>query len=368
MRALSRVLAGAAVALVTAATCLAADEPSRAGPIEQRITPCRIAKLNPRQGPPCEPPALSTSQDPDERAAAHLRRASFFLEVFEFNSARTEIDAGLAIAPNDFELRLLSARVAITMHDSSGLDTATAERDLSIALKLNPTDPDARATFVDFMGTRATPEMRRREYDFILALHPRHVYSRKARARMLQELGRHREALEDFDVVLSMEPDNARYLERRAVSHLALNDPEAAAADLSHALRLDPRNIILRTARATAYELAGEDEKALADYDAILGPTGGPLKSALGGDRLGKYRMQRALVLVRLMKLDQAAVEMASGLAEGKSTILRAQVFLRQSGFPLLPLDGRDSPELRQALRECFGMKMCFQEIRRIAL
>jgi tetratricopeptide (TPR) repeat protein len=358
---------GFAMLCVTSVIGSAAEQVSRAGPIEAPLTQCRILKFNPKLGPPCDPPPLAATEDPAQRAAAYMRRAWFFIGLQDFPAARIETDAGLVAKPDDFELLLLSGRLAITLHGLS-IDQARAERDLNRALQLKPTDSDARATYVAFMGTRLPPEELVREYNAILRHDPRHQYSRKARAKVLQSLGRHRDAVADLDVLLAGESDNSDYLRLRAVSHLALNRPQAAAEDFTRVLQADPRNIIMRTGRALAYELAGEDEKALADYDAILGPIGGPLNSALGGDRLGKYRLQRALVLVRLKRLDEAAAEMAWGLLAGKTSILRAQVFLRQNGFPALRLDGRDSPELRDALRECFAMSACFQDIKRVTL
>ena len=88
-----------------------------------------------------------------------------------------------------------------------------------------------------------------------------------------------------------------------------------AIADFDSALRLEPNNIIALTGRAQAYELAGDDAKALADYDAILGPVGSQPNYALGGDRLGKYRAQRAFLLVRMKRFDDADAYFAAMLA-----------------------------------------------------
>jgi hypothetical protein len=49
----------------------------------------------------------------------------------------------------------------------------------------------------------------------------------------------------------------------------------------------------------------------------------------------------------------------------GVPAILRAQVLLRRNGFADVPLDGHDSPQLRQALTACFGLDVCFQGIMR---
>ena len=46
----------------------------------------------------------------------------------------------------------------------------------------------------------------------------------------------------------------------------------------------------------------------------------------------------------------------------GTPAILRAEVMLRRNGFPKVPIDGQQSPALRNALSECFALKACFQQ------
>jgi Tfp pilus assembly protein PilF len=356
-----------AIALLAAQSAAAAaqDKVARAGPIEVRRSACLIAKLNPRLGLPCEVPAVSEAADPAQRAAARLKRASHFLDLNDFGRARSEIDAGLQAAPDDFELRLLSARLAMSAVDIRTTDPKIADRDIRIAMRLKPLDPDARATYAEFLRGNASPEEVLREFSAILKRDPAHDYSRLARAKLWQESGRHQDAVDDLDVFLARHETSSNGHILRGASYVALNRPSEAVADFTKALALAPNDIIALTGRATAYEMAGEPEKALADYDAILGPVGGRPNYALGGDRLGKYWQQRALLLARLKRFDDAATDMVSALMTGKTSVLRAQVFLRQNGFPELPLNGRDSPELRSALRTCFGLQPCFQGMMR---
>jgi tetratricopeptide (TPR) repeat protein len=360
MRAPLRTLAAAAFTL--AAMPLHASE--RAGPIEFRPTPCLTAKLNPKLGKTCEPPPLLDAAAGAERSAAHLRRALYFIDMRDNKTARDEIDAGLAINPDDFELRLLSARLAITVLDPASYDAARAERDVKLALKLRPRDSDARATYIAFMRGTVHRDYVLRLFDELLADNPRHDYSRLERAKLLQELGHHRAAIRDFDILAAKDP--ARILPLRGESHIAVKDYTAAVDDFTDALRINPNDLMMLTARADAYERLGEDDKALADYDAILGPVGANTpRYALGGDRLGRYWVRRALLFVRLERHKDAATDMISALLTGKSSIARAQVILRQNGFPEVPLDGRDSPALRNALQVCFGLKACSQAITR---
>jgi tetratricopeptide (TPR) repeat protein len=358
---LLRLIAGAVVALAPlTGQADAAERAWRAGRIEAQRSPCLIAKLNPQTGKHCEAPLLVAGESGAQRAAVHLRRALFFIDVREFDVARREIDAGLDAGPDDFELRLISARLALTV-----IDVKRAEQDAKLALKLKPKDSDARATLIESIRTNSNADHAAREFSAILADDPRHDYSRLARSKLLQQMGLHRGAVEDLDGLIERRPDDVGYFMLRAASRVALGDARAAAADFDNALRLNPGDIIALTGRAQAYELIGDDERALADYDAVLGPVGSQPNYALGGDRLGKYRAQRAFLLVRMKRFDDAAADMAATLFTGKPSILRAQVFLRQNGFPDLPIDGRDSTALRGALQACLGLQSCFQEIAR---
>mmetsp|Transcript_36897 Transcript_36897/g.95548 ORF Transcript_36897/g.95548 Transcript_36897/m.95548 type:complete len:259 (-) Transcript_36897:569-1345(-) len=62
------------------------------------------------------------------------------------------------------------------------------------------------------------------------------------RAKTLQLLGKHSEAIEEFDNVLVAQPWNARAFFRRAFSKKSLEDFEGAASDFEEAKRRDPHN------------------------------------------------------------------------------------------------------------------------------
>jgi hypothetical protein len=129
-------------------------------------------------------------------------------------------------------------------------------------------------------------------------------------------------------------------------------------------LKESPRRFDILTARAMAYEAIGDDQAALDDYDAILGPIAGPPNIVMKEDKLAKYHMQRALILIRLKRFSDASADMMNSIsAGGRRSVLRAQVYLRQNGFPETPLDGQDSAGLRAALKSCFGLNSCFENI-----
>ena len=108
------------------------------------------------------------------------------------------------------------------------------------------------------------------------------------------------------------------------------------------------------------------NELALRDYDTLLTMDGGtPLYVMFDNDR-AKLLAKRANVYVQLMRFNEAAGDMVAAISIGGTpAILRAQALLRRNGFSDVPLDGHDSPALRQALASCFGLDACFQGIMR---
>lgn len=337
-----------------AQAAVAADPAPGAGPIVMQVTPCLIAHKT-GKGETCPMPPLPEEGNSTQHAAAHMKRALFFIDLEELRKALAEVDVALEIDPGSLEARLLAARLARTLPD-----LVRAEREIALAMQQAPDDLDVRATHAELLRTRAAPLEALREFDAILEKAPGHAYSHNARATILVELGRAEEALGDLDFLLKRNLANPDLLARRAHIYLALDRPNAARADFDTILNQDAHSLDALTGRATAHLLSGNDDAALSDYDAILGPVGGEPNYALGGDLLGKYLMQRALILVRFKRFEEAATDMTRAMYTGASSILRAQVFLRQHGFGDIPLDGRDSTAFRAALRACFGLNACF--------
>jgi tetratricopeptide (TPR) repeat protein len=325
-----------------------------AGVIEVFNNPCLLAKYG--QGKPCAEPTLPDSGETRALVAAHLARARFFIAMYELKKALAEADAALALDPDDVSVRHLVARLAL----STG-DHPRAGREIAAALRQSPDDPDLHATNAVRLEILSARGEALRELDDVLTGHPDHAFSRETRAKLLLTMGRPKDAAADLDVLLADEHPQPVLWSLRGAADMALDDPRRAVADFTKAMEGQTALLVPLTARATAYALAGDDAGALRDLDAILGPIGGRPNYAIAGDQLAKYRTQRAQVLERLGRFPDAANEMSDALnAGGRRAILRAQVFLRQNGFPEVALDGHDSDGLRSALQVCFGQKSCF--------
>ncbi len=365
MRWVMKSLASAAKLAVSGLILAAATQPAiavqrdlGAGPVAMRVTPCLIAKASGQQ--PCPEPALPENNGTASvKIAAYLARAWFFIDLQQLQYAVKEIDAAIALAPNNPKVRHLSARVARSVGD-----LARAQGDIAIAMKLTPNDPDIRATHAELLEILPAPREALHEFDKIVAERPTHLYSRMKRAQLLLNSGRPVAALRDLDFLVESDEQNADFLAMRGEANLAAGRPQKAVTDLSVALAIEPHQLILVARRALAYEHSGDDAAALKDYEEILGPVGGRPNYAIGGDMLGDLLRGRSRLLVRAGRFDDAATDaIAAVIAGGKPSVLKTQVFLRQHGFPEIPLDGRDSDELRKTLRVCYGLDGCSRQI-----
>jgi tetratricopeptide (TPR) repeat protein len=328
------------------------------GPIIAQMSPCRIAYWANTGG--CPEPAVVDSTDLETRMANRLARVRFFAEVQEYDKARAEMDIALGIDPSDVQALHLSARLWLTAGD-----WVRAERDAKLARQNAPSDPDIRATYAATLEwIPASRPTWLREYHEIIQQYPHHRFARQQRARMMTEAGRPDMALVDLNVLIADDPSDAIAIAQRAGVLLELGQANRAADDYSVILALQPGDFGLLVKRAEAYTAAGLYDLALGDYNTLLGNDPTKLVYALAGDSLGKLLIQRAFIYVQLHRFELAADDMIRAVGQGgKSSILRAQIFLRANGFPNVTLDGKDSASLRRALSACFGLNACFQGI-----
>lgn len=330
---------------------------AEAGGIVVHTTPCMIAKY---KAQPCPLPALPEGADTTQQAAAHVSRAKFYIDTGDLPKALAEADEALKLAPNDVDTRHLVARLALSTGDS-----ARAEREIKLALQQRPDDVNLQATdAARLLDMQYHDEEALRRFDNIVSAHPDHRFSRESRARLELKLGLPQRAVDDLDVLLAGAQRDTNLLSLRAKANVAAGHPQQAVADLTEALKAEPGRFDLLTTRAMANEIVGDDAAALDDYNALLGPIGGRPNYAIGGDQLARYRMQRALVSVRLKRFTDAAAEAVDALnAGGRPSLLKAQIFLRQNGFPEVPLDGRPSDDLKRAMQACMGLNSCFEKV-----
>jgi tetratricopeptide (TPR) repeat protein len=344
------------VVVVCATSAFAQDARPMSGPLHHRMTPCLLAKHN--GGQPCEPPKLVEGADSKAQSAARKERAYFFADLQQLPLAQVEAEEALKLDQNDAEARHLLARLAM----STG-DFLRADSELKLALELKPQDPDIRASRAQFLEVRRAEKEAIAEYSHVLAIQPSNRFSRLARAKLHHRRGEYAAAIYDLDLLIADKQD-AGLLSMRAIAYLATDEPGKALDDFNQSLKLDPNRYNLLVGRINANILLGNDEAALQDLDAVLGPIGEKPKYAIGGNELANFRLQRAFAMGRLKRYADAAADALDAiLAGGTKAVLKAQVFLRQNGFPETPLDGKDSEALKTSLQACFGLNSCFEKL-----
>jgi tetratricopeptide (TPR) repeat protein len=341
----------------TTAPALALDSfQSDAGAVQIRTTACMLAKSSGK--PPCRLPELGDGSDNLKIAAARLDRARYFIDLGDLKDAFAEANEALNASPGDIDIHHLVARLALSIGDAD-----RAEQEIKIALQQRPNDANLQATDASRLIS-ARPREAVRLFDRVLREHPDHRFSRESRAKLELALGFPAETIADVDVLLADMPKDRILLSLRADANLARGNSKEAVADLSKALEESPGDFGLLSQRAMANTLVGDDDATLADFNTLLGPIGGTPNYAIGGEQLSKYRMQRALILVRMKRFSEAATDAISALnVGGRRSLLRAQIFLRNSGFPQIPLDGQTSEALSQAMKACMGLNSCFEKV-----
>lgn len=329
-----------------------------AGPVRVGPSACLLA-IRAKQGTSCPEPQIDATAGKALQAKAHLARAHYFIDIQELEKAYAEAKAAQAAMPENVEALHLAARLGLSTQDFEGAEAA-----LAAARRLAPDDVDVAATAAFFQQVKQAPVESFRSFDEILQKHPDHKFAREQHAALLMQFHRAGEALADYDHLMKSSAPDINLLQARAEAYLALNRPKEAAVDLSAAHAIAPNRIDLMTALAKALVAAGDDVAAIRQYDALLETTGGvPIYPMFENDR-AKLLMQRAHALVHMKRFDDAARDAVAAVTlGGRPAVLRAQIQLRRNGFPDVPIDGKNSPELGKALTLCFGLEVCFQAV-----
>jgi tetratricopeptide (TPR) repeat protein len=372
------ILGGASLAVITvvagafgfhlfnaSAVNLPVNDPG-AGRLPMHRSACYIA-AHEHRGPLCsEPPLAGEGASVSARVRAHLARAVFAIDMQEPKKALGEADAAIALDGGSTQARHLAARLALTLFDID-----RAEREAAIARKLAPRDPQIGTTYASILVARQANREAVGVLDDVMRRHPDYLFARKQHAVLFSYLGEccsrgnYQVALKDYDYLIRRAAPDSGLLGQRAAVLIALGKPEPAVADLTAALALSPDNALLLISRAEAYAALEQDALAVKDYDVVLSEAapGVPLH-VIPYDRRAKLLAARALSLVQLKRFSDAANDVVAAISVGgKPAILRAQVLLRRHGFPDVPIDGKNSAELRQALSACFGLKACYQPV-----
>jgi tetratricopeptide (TPR) repeat protein len=332
--------------------CLADDALGTAGPIRSFGTGKCDHGYAARQRGECDPPAIASDLPADVRSRQRVARAQQLVRIMRTEPATRELDMAITEDPANISALLLRARFRIP-----GQPTEAAF-DINRVLQLEPDNADALATRA-FIMMGQDDEAALRAATRALALAPANVDALWIRSLIAVRLGDTAQAQNDLDRAVTLEPDDRRTRMARAELRLQIGDSVGATNDLNAllALQYDLRALQMRAALLAA---AGDDAGALADLNNILGPPGQRTLPGPARPDLVNMYVQRALVLTRRGKPDDAKQDLETIVSlGGNRAILQMQVYLRGHGFQDLSLDGKRSDQLDAALQACFINNAC---------
>jgi len=157
-------------------------------------------------------------------------------EQNRFDEAYTDFDRAVTLKPDYFEA--LNNRAAMKLRRN---DTAGALTDLSEAIRLHPLYRDAyrnRSIAYGRMGENDRSIADSRRFIELDPADPANAGEYAAIADLEQQIGRHREAVDDYGEAIRRAPGSAVYYLSRSHSWLALGDRGAALNDARMAQRL----------------------------------------------------------------------------------------------------------------------------------
>ncbi len=173
-----------------------------------------------------------------------LAEAAFSLG--DYAQAEKSYTALLALEPT--VITYLSRAAARSYLD----DVNGAWKDLDAALALAPADPEVRASRGDLHMYAEDHEAARAEYDAGLAIAPDHAHLRLSRAIVFRDAGQFDAALRDLNAGLSAHPDDPILIAQKGVVYYVMDDPLSPVEWLDKAIAMNPQDAYSLWARSRA--------------------------------------------------------------------------------------------------------------------
>jgi tetratricopeptide (TPR) repeat protein len=323
---------------------------------------------------------LTEERGPLASAAEHIARARKQVGSATLDPARTrvepaklelalaDVDAALAMEPDDVEALVLRAHIMVM----SGADRERARRDVARALELDPDDGEAhvvrglalqsegdlagaalaftraiecsrpavsayvyrgvlRVDGGDLDGAEQDAAIATRDlprapaghwirgrvralrgdtsgaleaFELALALDRAHAASHASRADVYVEMGELQRALAEMDKAVTLSSAGTMFYNRGNVK-LALRDLDGAESDFTRAIERDATDMQAHLNRGTARLLRGKREGALEDFR----------RAAEGDPTYPPARMKHGLLLLEMGRSREAVVELEAALA-----------------------------------------------------
>jgi protein O-GlcNAc transferase len=202
--------------------------------------------------------------DPRDFAAQHLLGVIHAQQGLN-DQALVEIDAAVAIKPDDAEAQLNRANVLKALGRGD-----EALEGYARALALQPDWPQAENNRGTVLQAQGRHEAALAAYDRALALRPEYAEALNNRGSVLQDLKRPAEALESYDRALRRAPNFPAGFNNRGTVLMELRRFADALSCFDRALALRPGNAEVINNRGNALQGLGRSDEALAAYDQAL--------------------------------------------------------------------------------------------------
>jgi tetratricopeptide (TPR) repeat protein len=303
----------------------------------------------------CDPPTVSGNLPAPERAKTHLQRAVALIGLGREEAASAAVNEALKADPRYVDALVFRVRLSMSLMMADAMD-----RDLNAGLLVAPDNPFLLATRADITLVNGDAAGAMRDISAALKQQPDDTDMLRIRARVYMAIDQLDDAKNDLDRVLQLDPAERRALLLRSQLHLRRGEFDLAVADASAMLdkgRYDPSAL---ETRALAYAALGRNAESVDDLTMVLGKPGEVTAASPVFAHQGRLFVQRAILLVRLGRSEEANRDLDMIVkAGGKRSLLRMQVYLRKNGFKEVSIDGQRSAPFDSALEMCFINQAC---------
>ena len=198
-------------------------------------------------------------------AMLHMMRAQVLRELGRVDESRDELDTAIRLAPKVAGFRQNRGLLRMEAEDFAG-----AVEDFTAFLQSAPHNAEVLYTRSRCLRRINRPSAADSDLDLAISINPDLVAARVERGNLRVNAGQMTEAGVDFDAALRIEPDNISGLVGRAVVRFAAGNAAGALADLDRAVAQAPDYVPAIRNRARMREEAGNLQGAMADFTIVL--------------------------------------------------------------------------------------------------
>ena len=202
---------------------------------------------------------------------AYYNRADVLVELGQTDAALADFSEVIELDPEHVDARINRAGLLLEVEDGEQVDAAlaTATADVEVGLALAPGNPHLLLLSARLADQRADADPAEKLYAAALEADPRLVAAWTGRAVMRFGRGDVDGALRDLDNALRIEPDPVAFY-NRGVAHQSQQDWAAAVTDFTAALELAGDDLDLRFERARSHAALGHPGPARADLEMVV--------------------------------------------------------------------------------------------------